>query len=247
MSFRVTCTAVLLTLAGAGSARAGEDYFLLMFGSQRVPNNPEYSHSFASFVRVTWEGDGPCPVNPVVEEHTISWLPCDGQVRVYALKPRPGRNWELHETIRWCVCNHMRVSLWGAYRICPELYYNALNHINLLESGQVRYKALDMGYSSDRVTNCIHAVANVVEGPRVRVATPGWGEPASYVLLQEFEPFVVQRGCTHPWVALALGLDQYPIIYRDFEDPRSGGIRGPVRRLFGAERDLHATYGPPVR
>lgn len=247
MYVRASITAVLLSLACTGAARAGEDYFLLMFGSQRVPANPNYSHSFATFVRVTWEGDGPCPQNPLIEAHTISWLPRNMKVRVLALHPECGHNFDLHTTIRWCLCNDMRVSMWGAYRICPELYYLALRRIARLESGQVEYKANDAGYNSADVSNCIHAISTVIEGPRFRVGSPGWGEPASYYLLQEFEPWIIQPGCTHPWVGSALGLDQYPIIYRDYTDPRSGAIRGPVRRLFGAERDLQATYGPPVR
>src|SRR5687767_7453101 len=167
MRLRV-CLASMLLLALAGGARAGEDYFLLMFGAQRVPNNPNYSHSFATFVRVSWLGDGPCPHNPTLETYTISWLPENMRVRVLALCPECGRNFDLHTTIRWCLSEDMRVSLWGAYRIEPQLYHLAGNQVGLLESGRVRYKAVDTGYPSDRVTNCIHALANVVEGPRVR-------------------------------------------------------------------------------
>jgi hypothetical protein len=166
---------------------------------------------------------------------------------VQALLPEPGRNFDLHTTLRFCQCNDMRISLWGAYRICPELYWLAAKEVTLLESGQVRYKAADMGYPSDRVTNCIHALATVVEGPRLRVASPGWGEPASWAILQEYEPYILQPGCTHPWVGSALGLDQYPIIYRDWESPRSFAVRGRFYRMFGGESDLQATYGSPYR
>lgn len=244
---RFAACLLLLGSLFAGRASAGEDYYLLMFGAQRVPSDPDYSHSWATFVRATWEGDGPCPVNPVLEVTTISWLPCNGIVRVLALLPEPGRNWELHETIRWCQCNDMRVSLWGAYRICPELYCRAVRQAALLESGRVRYKAADMGYPTDRVTNCIHAVSSLARGYRLRVATPGWGEPASYFVLKELEPWIIHAGCTHPWVGSALGLDQYPIIYRDFTNPRSSAVFGPIFRLLGGERDLQATYGPPLR
>jgi hypothetical protein len=247
MGIRVALSAVLVTLACTGAARAGEDFYLLMFGSQRVPANPNFSHSFATFVRVVWEGDGPCPQNPTIEANTISWLPTNMKVRVWALHPECGHNFELHETIRWCLCNDMRVSVWGAYRICPELYYRALRRKANLESGQIDYKANDFGYESDDVTNCIHAISTIVEGPRFRIGSPGWGETASYYILKEMEPWVLQPGCTHPWVGSALGLDQYPIIYRDYTAPRSGALRGPIRRLFGGERDLQPTYGPPVR
>ena len=58
------------------TAQAGEAYYLLMFGAQRTPNvNPNYTHSFAVFVKACWPGDGPCPTNPAIEHHIISWLP----------------------------------------------------------------------------------------------------------------------------------------------------------------------------
>ena len=53
MMARITA-ALLLTLALGNGAWAGEDYFLLMFGSQRTPNEPNFSHSFATFVRADW-------------------------------------------------------------------------------------------------------------------------------------------------------------------------------------------------
>ena len=238
---------MLTLLAAASPAAASETYYLLMFGSQRVPANPNYSHTFASFVRASWP-DAPAggPATPVLEAHTISWLPANGIVRVNALLPETGRNWEMHETVRWCQCNDMRISLWGAYCIEPELYGRAIRQIGLLQSGQVRYKADDIGRRSDRVSNCIHAVSSLSEGYRLRVLTPGWGETASYYVLQELEEWVPRPDVTHPWVGSALGLDHYPIIYRDYQNPRSG-IGGGLYRVLGGERNLKATYGPPVR
>src|SRR5437870_4591691 len=119
----IACSTMLLTLACSSTARAGENFYLVMFGSQRIPANPNYSHSFATFVRVSWPGNEPCPpAGAPVESHTISWLPDNGIVRTSALLPECGRNWGLHETLRWCQRNDMRISLWGAYRIEPELY-----------------------------------------------------------------------------------------------------------------------------
>src|SRR5436190_7899254 len=143
MKLRIAPLAALLILLAPNPSRAGEDYFLLMFGAQRVPANPNYSHSFATFVRVSWLGNGACPINPCLESVTISWLPANMKVRTFALLPECGNNFELHTTIRWCLGNDMRVSLWGAYRICPELYWLAVKQVGLLGSGRVRYKAND--------------------------------------------------------------------------------------------------------
>jgi hypothetical protein len=241
------CIATFLLIACGGATEAGEAHYLLMFGSQRVPADPDYSHSFATFVRASWPGDEPCPVAPLLEAHTISWLPANGKVRTLALLPECGRNYGLHETMRFCLDNDMRVSLWGAYRMEPELYRRAVNQVTLLNSGRVRYKANDMLYRSNEVSNCIHAVSSISEGYRLRVGSPGWGQTASYYVLLELEPWVLQPGCTHPWVGSALGLDQYPLIYRDYQNPRSGTFAGPINRLLGRDRNIFPSYGPPQR
>ena len=121
----------------------------------------------------------------------------------------------------------------------------ALRRINELESGQVRYKTNDIGYRSDRVSNCIHGVSTVVDRPRLRVVSPGWGEVASYSVLLRFEPWVIDPDRVHDWIALAMGLNAYPIHYRAWEPPLSGTIVGPVNRFFGGERGVEPTYGPP--
>jgi hypothetical protein len=65
---------------------------------------------------------------------------------------------------------------------------------------------------------------------------------ASYYILQEMRPWIVDECRKHYWVSQALGLDAYPIIYRErIVSPRSG----PFYRLFGGEADLVATYGLP--
>jgi hypothetical protein len=216
-----------------------------MFGSQQVPNDPNYSHTFATFVRATWPGNGPCRAAPRLEAHTISWLPANGRIRTAALLPEEGRNYGLDETLRYVLANDERVSLWGPYRVDPELYGLALQQIDVLDSGEVLYKSIDSFRRSCRVSNCIHAVATVVEGPRVVVLSPGWGEVASYAVLERFMPYVIEPDRVHPWVGSALGLDNYPLCYRENERPRSGAFLGPVNRMMGGERDLRATYGPP--
>lgn len=235
----------LLALGFVGSAGAGEQYFLLMYASQRVPANPNYSHTFATFAKVSWQGDGPCPRIPLLESHTISWLPANMIVRTGALKPECGHNFGLHVTLREAYRTNQRVSLWGPYPVQPELYYRALNRQAELEGGKILYKANDVGYRSDRVTNCIHAVSTIVEGPKLRIASPGWGQSASYFVLKEMKPSILSYE-TEPWIGSALGLDQYPILYRDYRNPRSNTIVGPVFRLLGNERGMKATYGPPT-
>jgi hypothetical protein len=243
LSQRCLFALAVLLLTRVAPAVAQESYYLLMFASQRTPPDPDHSHSFATFVRVRC--NGPQPGVPVIESHTISWLPANLRIRLLALLPEPGHNFDLHTTLRYALDDQQRVSLWGPYQISPELYYLALTQVNLLESGQVRYKAIDTGYPSDRVSNCIHAIGSIAEGYRVRVLSPGWGETASFVLLERFAPWIVDCNLTHPWVASALGLTCYPIIYRDYEHPRSGYFRGAVSRALGLQPSTTASYGPP--
>src|SRR5262245_2010897 len=131
---------------------------MFVFASQRVPNNPNYSHTWATFVRATWPDDGPCPRCPTLEVLTINWLPRSLLIRTLALWPECGRNLNLHETLRYVLNSDERVSMWGPYHIDAELYRRALRQVALLESGSVLYKASDLGYYSDEVSNCVHAV-----------------------------------------------------------------------------------------
>ncbi|WP_149114405.1 hypothetical protein [Limnoglobus roseus] len=229
---------ILSTLVG-GSARAEDRYFLLMFGSQRIPRNPNYAHTFATFARQAAEG-GP------LESHTISWLPTEFPIRVQALRPQPGRNYGLEETLQIAQRDGARVSLWGPYEIEPELYRRAMKQIRLLESGKVQYKANDTFYRNDTVSNCIHAVSKIEEGRRLVVYSPGWGDTASHFVLERLNPWIIDRTQTHDWVATSLGLDAYPIAYRKAYE------RPILKPITGVQLFLHdglpvPTYGPPAQ
>jgi hypothetical protein len=243
----IVCTLSFVIALTIGELHAGEAYYVLMFGSQRIPNEPAYSHTFATFVKVAWEGDGPCPkTGRTIEAHTISWMPRSMVIRPLALCAEPGWNMGLIPTLDYALASQERIALWGPYAIKPELYRRALCQIELLNSGQVRYQADDCMRRSDRVSNCIHAVSSIAEGHKVRVAPPGWGQTASFVVLRRFLPWVIDSSRTHDWVVLALGLDAYPIYYREIEPPFSGAFIGPVYRLLGGERNLTPSFGPPA-
>jgi hypothetical protein len=200
--------ALVLLLTSVRGAGASEFYYLLVFASQR-PVDPRYSHTFATFIRAT--GEGPDSRTFCLEIHTISWMPRAGDIRVAALLPEPGVNIELHETLRWAFGTRQRVSLWGPYRIHPDLYFRAVNQQALLESGLVRYKAVDSGFATDHVANCIHAVESVTEGYRRHVLQPGWGELASGWVTRQFAPWLLDGGRTHDWLIGRLGLSAFPI------------------------------------
>ena len=105
--------AVTIAAAANAKAHAGESYYVMVFGSQTIPANPNYSHSWATFVRATWEGDGPCPKDATIEAHTISWLPANLIVRVCALCPEEGTNLDLIPTVEYVRSHCERISMWG--------------------------------------------------------------------------------------------------------------------------------------
>jgi hypothetical protein len=201
--------ALVLLLAGARGAPAAEFHYVMVFGSQRPLGDPRFSHTFATFVRAS--GYGPDSRTYQLEAHTISWMPASGDIRVAALLPEPGVNMDLLDTLRWAVQTGQRVTMWGPYRIDPELYERALRQVALLESGQVRYKAVDSGFLTDHVSNCIHAVASVTEGYRRRIFLPGWGDMASLYVTRQFAAWIRDGWRTHDWVSDRLGLGAFPI------------------------------------
>jgi hypothetical protein len=123
--------------------------------------------------------------------------------------------------------------MWGPYRIDRDLYCRALRQIAVLESGRIGYKAIDSGYPTAVASNCIHAISSIAGGYRLRVFSPSFGETASYYITRRLEPWIINPEQTHPWVATRLGLDSYPILRRDLENPRSGLIWGTLRSAVG--------------
>lgn len=224
----------------SGSARAEDRYFLIVMGSQRTFKSPDHAHTFATFVK---RCDGPNGVQ--LETRTISWLPASQHVRTLKIRPETGKNYGLDETIRFLQGDKQRVSLWGPYEIGPELFELAGRKVEELDGGRIRYKSYDGFYRSDNVTNCIHAVASVTGGHRVRVFGPGWGDTASYFVLESMMPWVVGRTTTHDCVVGELGLDKYAIAYRKvFDKPRIPPASGlPLVIHDGLPEP---TYGPPA-
>jgi hypothetical protein len=65
------------------------------------------------------------------------------------------------------------------------------------------------------------------------------------VRLNEFMPWISNEQQTHDWVASSLGLDCYPIAYR--EPPRRPGLFLPQTGLAIPDRHPVPTYGSPRR
>jgi len=220
--------ALLLSLALPAGARAGEVFFVVIFGSQRPRlNQPNYSHTFATFVKMTSAGRGFDPNKPHwIECFTISWMPATGDIMWVRPLPECGRNWTFDETMQQVQSGNEQVAMWGPYQIQPELFYRAVAQFIHLENDRVFYKALDIGYPAERVSNCFQAVGDLTgdTARTLRNAMTGWGERASYFVALSLRPWFINPERTHYWVADELGLGRYALTPRDLRSDPPGGL-----------------------
>jgi hypothetical protein len=204
------------------AAGADDAYYVIVFGSQRpIFFEANHTHSFALFVRAASDKGG----TPHVRETLpISWMPQAMELHVCRLCPEPGFNLDIPATLDWAYSDGQRVSRWGPFAVEKELYDRAARQLAHLKSGTVRYKTVDTGFRTDRVSNCIHAVSDVLrDAPRLRICAPTWGQAASYFITLSFGDYFVEPHVTHEWVIDAVGLRDYPMVARDLGD------RNPTR------------------
>ena len=146
------------TLGAPRPARAGDMFYILVFGSESDPKHLRLSHTYATFVRAS--GEGCDPSTYALTAHTISWLPRSLDVRVGRVHPEPGVNLDLDSTMRFVLNSREKVTMWGPYRTSPEIYNRSIEVYNKLNSGQELYRAVD-GPFNNKISDCIHAVGDV--------------------------------------------------------------------------------------
>ncbi len=192
----------------------GERYYALVFGSQSHPKVAKYTHTWATAVRVLDQGpDKP----PVIQPHTISWMPASLDVRICRFWIEPGVDLDLHTTMQLVLSQEQRVSVWGPYEIRPGIYRKFLMQKEFIDSGQVGYQAVDVigeaaltGYGCD----CIHAITDAdAMFPRGYYPLRRFGDDASQFIVNQLleRGAVLDPGRTHDWLIPTLKLDQYPI------------------------------------
>jgi hypothetical protein len=206
--------AALLALALLPSVAAAEDRdYLWLFCAESRPLCPAHTHTWATFVRVKQCAPpaGPRPF----EEFTISWMPATLKVRFFARHPETGVNLDLLTSLRFVQGDGARVSLWGPYQIAPWLYEAGRRQKDWLESGAVRYQALDPLRYSPGVSECIHAVSDIDRTrPRVwYIEKIRFGNAAGRHIARTW----VRSGWAWPtcedlgWLEQALGMDDFSI------------------------------------
>jgi hypothetical protein len=198
-------------------ARAEERHYVIVFGSQSSPRLPRYTHTWATFVKATCEAQDPNK-SRINESFTISWLPADGTVRSLRLHSQPGVNLDLGATLAHV--ERERVSEWGPFQISQQLYDRALDRKAELESGSVRYKAIDpnLGPRARYVSDCIHAITDLdpdYDRSYYREVRR-FGEAASHWVAYQFvtRGRFVNLGENLDWIEQQLGLEHFPIVHR---------------------------------
>jgi len=177
------------------SARLGEGsnprdrYFIIPFAYQNEDNDPEFSHSFISVIRVLADNKQARLTpglkkqrykNREFEAFTISWLPRDFMANPHlcvfqgpgsrvipeknACPLSPGRNFNLAETTTLAVNDKSAVAMWGPYEISKPGFDLGVKRKQLLDGGTIKYRADDRLYRKDRIAiNCFHAMAGLDE------------------------------------------------------------------------------------
>jgi hypothetical protein len=210
--------------------RPEERYFLMVFGSERTIFQPQYTHSWATLVRATCQPGGG---QPVVEGHTISWMPATLVIVPRRYEVEPGVNLDLTQTMRYVTESGEHVSMWGPYEVWHGFAHRFLTQKAFLESGGVGYQCVDsVGEAAREGTgnNCIHGITDMDPVyDRGRYPLAFYGISASNVLIRRLmkSPIFINPEATHDWIIPAGGLDEYPIRRRKYvglaDEYRPGG------------------------
>jgi hypothetical protein len=197
-----------------GTARGGEFYYVMIFGSQSSPKLLRITHTWATFVRAV--GEGPDPSSFALQVHTISWLPQALELHVWRPWPEPGVNLDLYQTLNVVDSQRESVTMWGPFVIDKETYDRSLWVLQIIASGARQYRAISTP-GNVLISDCIHAVALVdpIFGrehyPLIRIGKPASRYIARQVMARGPARGIEQERYDNSWLIPRLGLDRYPI------------------------------------
>lgn len=237
----------MLERLGEGK-NARDRYFIIPFAYQNKGNDPEFSHSFMTVIRVLADDKQP-KLTPGIEKRTykdrnfqaftISWLPHDFLTnpnlcvfkgfgsRLFAKRNQcplsVGHNFTLEESIQLAVQAKNAVCMWGPYEISKEAFDLVVGRLRLLESGAIKYRADDRLYRKDRVAiNCFHAMAGLYElypnGGLFGTGFKIWGFDGTGQVLKEYRDKSVAKG--YLLEPVDVKNDRYGFVYAPAPDGR---------------------------
>lgn len=162
------------------SALAQDSYYITVFGTGSQSLRAKRTHTFATFSRVT-----ETPSGPLVENHTISWMPEILNIRPLALRPETGMNLTQEQSFQWAESHGLRTSVWGPYGITAERYEALLARQTDLESGRISYRAIGGFTKRAAVSNCGQSFTRAgVVGHKYLQPTPLPGERGTSLLVE---------------------------------------------------------------
>lgn len=201
-----------LAIASGASAESFRQHFMIVYGFQNGINTPHGAHVFATFIESDVSQSGQDVAH--FEAHTLSWLPVEEDNRFLRLRPEPGRNFSLAETLQLADCRGLSLRRWGPVEVTESLYFEALDRIGFLESGAADYIVKDTFYrnavyakASGGAINCIHAVSDLGGFIRTRFLH---GFSAARRTYDHLRQFVVPSPDNNEWVAKQIGVADIP-------------------------------------
>jgi hypothetical protein len=229
---------------------AKDRYFIIPFAYQNKGNDPRFSHSFMTVVRILGKGaklESGCEFVSGryrawgFEAFNISWLPADflhhpnlcvfrgpGALAIPGQNScpiSPGKNYSLQETLGLAVKEKVAVGMWGPYEITRAGFDRGVKRKRLLDSGKIKYRADDrlLRRSADAI-NCFHALTSIEEpfpmGGLLNTGLNMWGLNGTKRVLLEYK-----KRATRDRVLLEPineKRDVYGFIYRSATGGQSG-------------------------
>jgi hypothetical protein len=212
-------------MARLGEGKNTRDrYFIIPFAYENDGNDPEFSHSFISVIRVLAD-DKQSKLTPELrtrsykgrqfEAFTVSWLPRDfpenphlcvfegfGAPLFPSWNTCPiseGKSFDLATTLKLAVGAKVAVGMWGPYEITQGGFELGVKRLRLLESGELKYRADDRRHRENKVAiNCFHAMANLDElfpkGGFLDTGFKMWGLNGTKQVLREYTTRANRRG-----------------------------------------------------
>jgi hypothetical protein len=213
-SVRSIGLACLFSILAGSEARGQDKFYAVIFGVQDGANRFREAHSFATFVRARRE-----PAR-IVDQATISWLPASGIVNLRN-RPERGTNHPLRESLE-LVTRAQSIAQWGPFEVKEELFDRAKKQEQLLKSGRVLYKAVDLTTRPNGMAiNCEHSISDIVRNPGdpfVRTGTAR-GHHGSFLVAEHLRGWMIESNKVHDWLNGPLGLDAYPIAKKGWNWP----------------------------
>jgi hypothetical protein len=219
-----------------------EHYYLIMFGSDKTPRLPRYTHTWMTMVRTV---ERPGAEKQIAEVHTISWMPATLKIRPFSRSVEPGVNLDLETTLKEMEGHSENIAMWGPHECWSGLYRRFTTQKAHLETNAIGYQCTDgFGEAARKGTgcNCFHALSDMdPQFDRKQYPLIFYGTPASENIMRQIaeRPVLIHPRQTHDWLIPALGLDRHKI------DRRC--LCGDVKEFSREEFEAALEQGPNPR